>query len=79
MNIQDTILFVNAVKGKKIVLYSWDGDGYFIPDGSVSPNFDKMSGTVYDGKRKVFIWLPVFEGLGNEVYYWYWKIVEEEK
>jgi hypothetical protein len=44
MNIQDTIVFVNQVKGKAIVTEIYWHNEYFIPNGKISIDFNSMEG-----------------------------------
>jgi hypothetical protein len=80
MNIQDTILFVNQVKGKAITNEGYYHNEYFVPNGRLSIDFDYMEGdfcVINNGKITVTKNWMVFIDTGFEDGpYFTWKFKE---
>jgi hypothetical protein len=56
MNIQDTIVFINKEKDKKLTHKNLGINKYFIPNGKISIDFEYMEGDLYtlkDGKESI--------------------------
>jgi len=66
MNKQERLDFFNEVKGKKIKLTCWNGDGYFVPS-SFDKDVNRMSGNFYTHDKTYFDTnYSIYEGFNDD-------------